>query len=77
MGKGNMSYVINLEHKEEEKNTLNPFIPLNAELTSRQLFVLHARELRNLLRDLENMVPSEISPSEKDKYHEISLICGV
>ena len=27
--------------------------------------------------DLENIMPSEISPSEKDKYHIISLICGI
>ena len=27
--------------------------------------------------DLENIIPSEISQSEKDKYHMISLICGL
>ena len=27
-------------------------------------------------RDLENIVPSEISQSEKVKNHRISLICG-
>ena len=27
--------------------------------------------------DLENIMPSEISQSEKDKYHMISLICGI
>ena len=27
--------------------------------------------------DLENIMLSEISLSEKDKYHMISLICGV
>ena len=27
--------------------------------------------------DMENIMLSEISPSEKDKYHVISLICGV
>ena len=27
--------------------------------------------------DLENIVQSEISQSEKDKYHMISLICGM
>ena len=27
--------------------------------------------------DLENIVLSEISQSEKDKYHMISLICGI
>ena len=27
--------------------------------------------------DLENIMLSEISPSEKDKYHMISLICGI
>ena len=27
--------------------------------------------------DLESIVPSEISQSEKDKYHIISLICGI
>ena len=27
-------------------------------------------------RDLENIMLSEISQSEKDKYHMISLICG-
>ena len=26
--------------------------------------------------DLENIVLSEISPSEKEKYHTISHICG-
>ena len=28
-------------------------------------------------RDLENMMLSEISQAEKDKYHIISLICGI
>ena len=27
--------------------------------------------------DLENVMLSEISQSEKDKYHMISLICGI
>ena len=27
--------------------------------------------------DLENIMLSEISQSEKDKYHMISLICGI
>ena len=27
--------------------------------------------------DLENIMVSEISQSEKDKYHLISLICGI
>ena len=27
--------------------------------------------------DLENIMLSEISQSEKDKYHMISLICGM
>ena len=27
--------------------------------------------------DMENIMLSEISPSEKDKYHVISLICGI
>ena len=27
--------------------------------------------------DLENIILSEISQSEKDKYHMISLICGI
>ena len=27
--------------------------------------------------DLENVTLSEISQSEKDKYHMISLICGI
>ena len=27
--------------------------------------------------DLENIMRSEISQSEKDKYHLISLICGI
>ena len=27
--------------------------------------------------DLENIMLSEISKSEKDKYHMISLICGI
>ena len=27
--------------------------------------------------DLENIMLSEISQSEKDKYHIISLICGI
>ena len=27
--------------------------------------------------DLENIMLSEISQSEKDKYHTLSLICGV
>ena len=26
---------------------------------------------------LENMMPGEISQSEKDKYHMVSLICGL
>ena len=29
------------------------------------------------LMDLENVMLSEISQSEKDKYHVISLICGI
>ena len=28
-------------------------------------------------RDLENIMLSEISQSEKDKYHVISLVCGI
>lgn len=28
-------------------------------------------------RDLENIMRSEISQSEKDTYHRISLICGI
>ena len=27
--------------------------------------------------DLEAVILSEISPTEKDKYHRISLICGI
>ena len=27
--------------------------------------------------DLENIIVSEISQSEKDKYHVISLMCGI
>ena len=27
--------------------------------------------------DLETIIPSEISQTEKDKYHMISLICGI
>ena len=27
--------------------------------------------------DLEGIIPSEISQAEKDKYHMISLTCGV
>ena len=27
--------------------------------------------------DLKNIILSEISQSEKDKYHMISLICGI
>ena len=27
--------------------------------------------------DLENIILSEISQAEKDKYHMISLICGI
>ena len=27
--------------------------------------------------DLENIIKNEISQSEKDKYHVISLICGI
>ena len=27
--------------------------------------------------DLEIIIPSEVSQREKDKYHTISLICGV
>ena len=27
--------------------------------------------------DLENIMPNEISQSEKDKYHMVSLICGI
>ena len=27
--------------------------------------------------DLENVMLSEISQSDKDKYHTISLICGI
>ena len=27
--------------------------------------------------DLENIMQSEISPSEKDKYHMISFICRI
>ena len=27
--------------------------------------------------DLENIILSEISQPEKDKYHMISLICGI
>ena len=30
-----------------------------------------------VLMDLENIMLSEISQSEKDKYHMISLICGI
>ena len=30
-----------------------------------------------LCMDLENIMLSEISQSEKDKYHIISLICGI
>ena len=28
-------------------------------------------------RDLENIMLSEISQSEKDEYHVISLMCGI
>ena len=27
--------------------------------------------------DLEIIIPSEVSQKEKDKYHMISLICGI
>ena len=27
--------------------------------------------------DLEMIIPSEVSQKEKDKYHMISLICGI
>ena len=27
--------------------------------------------------DLEIIIPSEVSQTEKDKYHTISLICGI
>ena len=27
--------------------------------------------------DLEIIIPSEINQTEKDKYHMISLICGI
>ena len=27
--------------------------------------------------DLEIVIPSELSQTEKDKYHMISLICGI
>ena len=27
--------------------------------------------------DLENVMPSEISQSETDKYHRMSLTCGI
>ena len=27
--------------------------------------------------DLEVIIPSEVSQTEKDKYHMISLICGI
>ena len=27
--------------------------------------------------DLEIIIPSEVSQTEKDKYHMISLICGI
>ena len=27
--------------------------------------------------DLETLIPSELSQKEKDKYHMISLICGI
>ena len=27
--------------------------------------------------EVENMILSEVSPTEKDKYHMISLICGI
>ena len=30
-----------------------------------------------VLMDLGNIILSEISPSEKDKYHRISLTCGI
>ena len=29
------------------------------------------------LMELETLLPSEVSPKEKDKYHMISLICGI
>ena len=29
------------------------------------------------LLDLENIILSEVSQKEKDKYHMISLICGI
>ena len=35
------------------------------------------RENFGVWMDLENIVLSEISQSEKDKYHMISLICGI
>ena len=31
----------------------------------------------NNMDDLENIMLSEISQSDKDKYHMISLICGI
>ena len=27
--------------------------------------------------NLESLIPSEVSQKEKDKYHVISLICGI
>ena len=27
--------------------------------------------------DLENFIPSEVSQTEKEKYHMTSLICGI
>ena len=27
--------------------------------------------------DLEIVIPSEVSQTEKDKYHAVSLLCGI
>ena len=55
----------------------------------RQLWYIHTMEYHSAIEnkkilpfvtawmDLENIMLSEISQSEKDKYHMISLICGI
>ena len=34
-------------------------------------------KLRTLIQELEMIVPSKVSQTEKDKHHTISLICGI
>ena len=37
----------------------------------------YSNQLSHTHQDLENIMPSEISQSEKDKYYMIALICGI